>query len=64
MIGKNLQLERKKLNVTQEKMAEICDCKQSNISTIEKTENTSTIIKYMKFLREKGTDLNTIFDDK
>lgn len=62
-ISNNIKLERKKLGILQEHIAEEFNIRQSSISSIEKRIDSNTYVKYLFYLRKKGVDLNQLFDD-
>lgn len=61
-IRETFREERMKLGITQEDIAEHLSTKQTNISYTEKSLDNNSIIRYLRFLRYKGIDLNAIFD--
>ena len=60
-VGKLLKLERLKLEIKLKDMADILEVTSASVMYIEKKEDDSAFVKYLKYLKSQGVDLNEIF---
>jgi len=58
-----LKDSRKSTKIKVKAIAKILDCHPKTIYKIEKKFNTNIYVKYLKFLRDNGVDINSIMDD-
>jgi len=62
-VKKILRIYRVKHDITNKEIADSLDLSTSSISKIESGFSTISSIRYLKYLRSKGVDLNSLFDD-
>lgn len=61
-IGKRIRLERIKLDLTREEVGAHIEANGQGVGYVERGVADSILIRYLRFLRESGTDLNEIFE--
>lgn len=62
-LGENLAKIRKKYDLTMQEIADTLDTSTSTVNKLEKDKKITFFIKYLYFCKNKGEDLNKIFDD-
>ncbi len=64
-VGKNIKRIRTSLNISQSEVASALECSQQSINSIEKGRTFGIIIiKYMRFLKQKGISIDSLFEDR
>lgn len=61
-VRKKIKLERIQRDIKLKEVGQTLGVDPQLIAYIEKKDDTSTMIKYLNFLRKKGVDLNTLFN--
>ena len=61
-LGKQLKMARVWLNIERSEAAMKTGVSEKQLRNIEVDGSTGSVVKYLLFLREKGIDLNLLFD--
>lgn len=62
-LGKRIRFYRKELHLSQEKLAELCDCHPTYIGQLERGEKNATLESIIKISQGLGISLNTLLED-
>lgn len=62
MLGNELKVERVRLQLKAKTVAESIEVSPQQLYNIEKSDALNAVVKYLFFLREKGADINGLFD--
>jgi len=62
MLGASIRRERKKLNVSQEDFAELCDLHRTYIGQIERAEKNISFVNIQRIAKAFGIKPSTLFE--
>lgn len=60
--GHLIKIERMRLGLSREKVAEELNLNKQSIGHIERTADNHNIVRYLKLLKKKGVDINKLFE--
>ena len=61
IFGRNVRLQRQKLNLSQEKLAELCNLHRTYIGAIERGERNVSLENIKKIARALGVRISVLF---